>query len=90
MVQNENTEQTAVRWEEPDRSPGDGRNAWPSRLAPLRERPGSWAVVAEDVAASTGGRLKKDYPEYEFTNRGIRNNRAEKLYARYVGTDGQS
>lgn len=74
---------TALKWEEPPATPhGRGRAFWPSLLRELDTRPGQWAVVAEDVAASVASYLKKTYPEYEFTLRGVKNNRAEKLYGR--------
>ena len=86
---------TELTWEEP---PVKGRNRhdWNTIAASLKANPNKWAVVAEDVSASTGthirhGRLTAFAPEGTFEARvsgakADNGGRAEKIYARYVGT----
>lgn len=86
---------TELTWEEP---PVKGRNRhdWDSIAASLKANPNKWAVVAEDVSASTGthirhGRLTAFAPKGAFEARvsgakADNNGRADKIYARYVGT----
>ncbi len=78
-------------WEEPGVTPPSARREWRITLDQLRERPGVWALVATDVATSAANQIKRGRlggaapGEFEATLRGIRNGRADKLYARYVG-----
>lgn len=82
-----------IKWEEPT---PDGRGNKPFRdwagiSALLRDRPGEWAVVAEDVSVSTASHIKRGRfrgfvaGEFEAVSRNVINGRAEKIYARYVG-----
>ncbi|QAB16988.1 hypothetical protein Leucomu_02815 [Leucobacter muris] len=76
---------TEIKWQEPEptrtgrSSAGAGR--WQQVAKELRKRPGQWALVGEDVAASTAAHLKK--MGLEATLRGMNNGRAAKLYARF-------
>ena len=83
-----------LNWEEPPSSPYRTRRDWKSVADSLRAHPNEWAVVAEDVSASTGthirhGRLRAFTPAGAFESRvlGARasDGRAEKIYARFVG-----
>lgn len=84
-----------LTWEEPPVK-GRNRNDWESIAASLKANPNKWAVVAENVSASTGthirhGRLTAFAPEGAFEARvsgakADNGGRAEKIYARYVGT----
>lgn len=86
---------TELTWEEPPVK-GRNRNDWDSIAASLKANPNKWAVVAENVSASTGthirhGRLTAFAPEGTFEARvsgakADNGGRAEKIYARYVGT----
>lgn len=86
---------TELTWEEPPVK-GRNRNDWESIAASLKANPNKWAVVAENVSASTGthirhGRLTAFAPEGTFEARvsgakADNGGRAEKIYARYVGT----
>lgn len=82
-----------IKWEEPTPN-GRGNKPlrdWAGIAALLRDRPGEWAVVAEDVSTSVASNIKQgrhrgfDAGEFEVTCRGVKNSRAEKIYARYVG-----
>lgn len=84
-----------LTWEEPPVK-GRNRNDWDTIAASLKANPNKWAVVAENVSASTGthirhGRLTAFAPEGTFEARvsgakADNGGRAEKIYARYVGT----
>jgi hypothetical protein len=74
-----------LKWESPEPPKSGFKGKWPAILAALKERPMEWALVAEDTAASNASRLKRDYPGFEFTVREVRDNRAAKLYARWLG-----
>lgn len=85
-----------LTWEEPPQQLlGRGRTNWSEIADALRSNPKKWAVVAENVSASTGthiryGRLKAFAPSGAFEARvsGARADdagRASKVYARYVG-----
>lgn len=86
---------TELKWEEPPVK-GRNRNDWETIAASLKANPHKWAVVAENVSASTGthirhGRLTAFAPEGTFEARvsgakAENGGRAEKIYARYVGT----
>lgn len=84
-----------LNWEEPPASQYRTRRDWNSIADSLRAKPNEWAVVAEDVSASTGthiryGRLRAFAPAGAFESRvsGARTSdgRADKIYARFVGT----
>ena len=87
---------TELKWEDPPASlQARNRRDWNSIADGLRTRPHQWAVVAENVSASTGthirhGRLTAFEPAGAFEARvsGARSEdgRASKVYARYVGT----
>lgn len=80
---------TDVEWVDalPRRTRGKGGGGWFDVLAPLRERPGVWAVVRRcehaATAANTAGNLRRGSVKrpdgYEFSAR------KECVYARYVG-----
>lgn len=76
-----------IKWEEPPVGARGGarRGVWSAVLADLQTRPGDWALIGEDVAASTATYLRTIGNGFEFTLRGVKNNRAEKMYGRYVG-----
>lgn len=86
---------TELTWEEPPVK-GRNRNDWDTIAASLKANPNKWAVVAENVSASTGthirhGRLTAFSPKGAFEARvsgakADNGGRAEKIYARYVGT----
>ena len=90
---------TELKWEEPPVK-GRNRNDWDAIAASLKANPHKWAVVAENVSASTGthirhGRLTAFAPEGAFEARvsgakADNGGRAEKIYARYVGTASSS
>lgn len=70
-----------IKWQEPP-TPVRGKNRnWPGVVDELKKRPGEWALVAEDVAASTASYLKT--LGAEATMRGVKNNRAAEMYARW-------
>ena len=84
-----------LNWEEPPPEKYRTRRDWTSIADSLRAKPNEWAVVAEDVSASTGthiryGRLRAFAPAGAFESRvsGARSSdgRADKIYARFVGT----
>jgi hypothetical protein len=85
-----------IKWEEPPKQLlGRGRTNWEEIASALKSNPEQWAVVAENVSASTGthiryGRLKAFEPSGAFEARvsgahSAENGRAEKIYARYIG-----
>ena len=85
-----------IKWEEPPKQLlGRGRTNWSEIASALKSNPEQWAVVAENVSASTGthiryGRLKAFEPSGAFEARvsgahSSASGRAEKIYARYVG-----
>lgn len=86
-----------IKWEEPPQQLlGRGRTNWSEIANALKGNPEQWAVVAENVSASTGthiryGRLKAFEPSGSFEARvsgahSSSSGRAEKIYARYVGS----
>jgi hypothetical protein len=90
-----------LKWEEPPQQLlGRGRTNWREIADALKSNPEQWAVVAENVSASTGthiryGRLKAFEPAGAFEARvsGARaddSGRASKVYARYVGSGATS
>jgi hypothetical protein len=87
-----------MKWEEPPQQLlGRGQTNWQEIANALKSNPNEWAVVAENVSASTGthiryGRLKAFEPSGAFESRvrgahSSANGRAEKIYARYVGSE---
>jgi len=85
-----------MKWEEPPQQLlGRGHTDWRAVADALKSNPNEWAVVAENVSASTGthiryGRLKAFEPSGAFEARvsgarGDASGRASKVYARYVG-----
>lgn len=94
------TKMTPLRWETPPAALRNRtRRDWQVIADSLKDNPGNWAVVAEDVSASTGthirhGRLTAFAPAGAFEARvsGARDSktgRAEKVYARYIGEKGE-
>lgn len=75
-----------LKWEEPERSPAL-RNKWLPVIEGLKARPGEWAVIAEDASANLGPMLKRTYVNVETTARGVKNGRAAKVYARWIGDE---
>lgn len=82
-----------MKWETPKRH-GNDRHDWLEVARQLKERPGEWAVVAEDiqrtyVTAVKKGRIRAFQPAgtFEAISRGSGTEvgRAGKLYVRYVG-----
>lgn len=82
---------TDIKWEAPEPD-GRGRGAWDDTAEALRSRPGEWALVAEDVSASTAIAIKRarlaafaPAGSFEAVSRSASNNRRARIYARYVG-----
>lgn len=74
-----------LKWETPDVARGKGmRGRWPAIIEQLKERPGEWAVVDEDASPNITTFLKSRYG-VEAVARGVKNGRAERIYARWVG-----
>lgn len=79
-----------LKWENPEPRRTKG-NKWETIANELRAHPGQWAVVAENVSASITVQIKSGVygsmprGEFEAVARGTHGNRAEKIYARYVG-----
>lgn len=83
---------SVIKWEDPaPASSGRGSTKWAAILGELRERPGVWALIGEDVSSSAAaairaGRLGRSEPgEFDVTMREMKASRG-KLYARYRGT----
>ena len=78
-----------IVWRDPP--PKLTRSAWAERLAPLRERPGTWAMVRQGEPRKISGlkqRLSRTVAlkdAFEFQTHKVSDDRAE-LYARYVAT----
>ena len=75
-------------WEEPS------HGVWWDRLAPLLERPGTWAVVYETDQASTARKYasnltsgRYNLPPGRFEFRGQERDGNGAIYARYLGKD---
>lgn len=83
-----------IVWEEPSggRAGRPNRKDWSAIAEALRANPGNWAVIDTDISSSSASNYRsgsnRSFPkgDFEFTIRGARNGRAEKLYARYVGS----
>lgn len=84
----------AIKWGAPPVRERKGRplsKKWLSIAEQLKTNPGEWAVVAENVSPSyaalirSGGLRAFESGKYEAVSRGIENNRAKEIYARYVG-----
>lgn len=75
---------SGIKWEEPQEvTSGPGRKSeYAAVVNELKRNPGRWAVVAEDVAPSMAGYLKRRYG-VEVTTRGVKNGKAEKVFARW-------
>ena len=78
-----------VEWKDP---PVRGPGAWRAKLAPLLERPNTWALVHQSPTARAAYNLKvaldsgkHDLPEgeWEFTARKTKT--GGEIYARYIG-----
>ncbi|UOR02014.1 hypothetical protein MUN77_01390 [Leucobacter allii] len=72
-------------WEAPPKTRRGRESTWDPVVAELKTRPGEWAVVKQDCSASTADYLKRTYPGLEVRSRGVKNSRAERIYARWVG-----
>jgi F420-0:gamma-glutamyl ligase-like protein len=73
---------TEIEWRDPP--PHGGNYAWEERLAPLKERPGQWAMVwpgdSKDAARNTANYVRRRYGVgLEVVVRG------REVFARYVG-----
>jgi hypothetical protein len=82
-----------MKWESP-KAHGTERHNWLKIAYELKDHPGEWALVAEDVVRTyvthiKRGNIKAFYPpgSYEAVSRGYGTDhtRTAKLYARYVG-----
>jgi hypothetical protein len=79
-----------IVWKEPP--PKVSRSVWADRLAPLKERPGVWAMVKADTPAKIGGlrtRLAKTSAikgQFELRAHKLADDAAE-LYARFNPQD---
>ena len=87
-------EQGTIKWVTPPtmRSGAPVSARWAVVADMLKENPEQWAVVAENVSASTAhlirtGGYKAFLPEgaFEATTRGNSGGRAAEVYARYIG-----
>ena len=81
----------SIIWEEPTID-SRGAGVDHSNLeAALRANPTKWAILGENVSASTPSAAKKSVQyfnpaeHFEFKVRGVVNNKAAKVYARYIG-----
>lgn len=64
------------------------RISWKKTAAKLRETPGVWHLVAEDVSTGTPTALRRNYGlETRMAGVSEETRRAAKLYARYVAPD---
>lgn len=70
-----------INWETPSKVKS-GRGKYAELAKALQERPGEWALVGEDMPATTATYLKSTYG-LEATVRDVSNGRA-KVYARFV------
>lgn len=87
-----------IRWEEPSNHERRGRKPgrstvedtrWAETLSELKERPGDWALIAENDWLSPP-RIALLKNGCEVVSRGFgkpANGMAEKIYARYVGQE---
>jgi len=91
----ENKMTDTIRWEVPPVQTAGRPHSkkWAAVADALKSNPGEWAVVAENVSPTTAhlirsGSLKAFAPKgaFEAVTRGNKNNRAESVYARYVGS----
>lgn len=78
-----------ITWQDPP--PKTSTSVWAARLAPLRERPGTWARIRQDNPSKIGGlrqRLARTVAlkdAFEFRTHRISAEEAE-LYARFIAT----
>lgn len=87
--------QYGLTWEEPPEVKNGRPAQWPTRLDPLKARPGSWACVATQARGDGGGSLSRTA---SFIKSGVYGGGFEavtrtvdgqtRLYARFVG-DGE-
>jgi hypothetical protein len=70
----------------PPAKDGDGRTRWPDVVAELRQKPGQWALVAQDASVGIAGHLKTRYG-LEVRARGQVKSRAAEIYARFPAAD---
>ena len=84
---------TEIKWQEPPASAhGRSSSKWRDIFTALAERPGEWALVAEDAPLSTSSNIKRGTlggPEFrrgdfEATARKRPGGKYD-IYARYVG-----
>lgn len=84
---------TDIKWEDPPAIDKSGRGRYDDLAAALRENPGRWALVGDDLAASTTtaintGRLRAFMPPGAFQSRSQTHKddpRRRRIWARYVG-----
>lgn len=75
-----------IRWEEPSKLHGQDspdKAKWGALADALHEKPGEWALVAENVSPG-GYRTHLTRRGLEVTTRGVKAGRAEKVYARAI------
>ena len=77
----------SVKFEEPPARVAQ-RGRWLPVIAELKANPGRWALIAENVATGGISAMRKTYPGVEVRTVGNRNNRAAKVYARWM--DGEA
>lgn len=71
-----------IKWEDPGpRNRKGATGKWAGIAAELKKRPGQWALVAENVFTSAA--VSPRNHGLEVTCRNVKNNRAEKMYARW-------
>lgn len=80
------SEQT-VTWEEPPVEPRGRKGGMRAAVEQLKTRPGQWARI--EASPSAAWQYARNHPEIETT---VRNQGKpdQAVYARYIGTEGQS
>ena len=75
---------TEIKWQEPPAATSGkaARRKYDAIVEQLKQRPGQWAVVAENVSPTISAYLKSRYG-LETTTREVKNNRAKAIYARW-------
>lgn len=73
-----------ISWETPEHdSRARNRGRWQEIAEALKERPGEWALVAENEWAG-GAASRLQALGCEVTCRGVKNGKAAKVYARHI------
>lgn len=86
---------TDIKWQDPPRNAAGRPGApgkWASIADALRERPGEWALVAENAPASTAANIRRGTyvglgpaGSFEAVSRNTKRDRRADIYARFVG-----